>query len=1091
MKRNLSVLAVTVLFALGLSRFALAGQDPNDHGVADTLYLDVWPGDKVLHPPGPWDIRCNLRVTNDIPDPSVDSIAAIVVPLCFTSSSGAANATIDPTKNNTDLYPFPTIDNSVFRHMPNMSTRTEENWMMAYSEAMMGEEWDTRILDLTSQTQIFWLCIVPTGTQDKRFTGGSRLLTATITFTVEDSTVICLDTCLWPPPGHLCFSRSDAYCYVPQIWDDYLEQESYCFRPCVGEGPTFIAHFTTREGEPYPFDVIVSDGEWVQEFDDATYVETEVPEAATYTVRYSFGEEDEIRSRLYFPFVNCETREFEFFLPDSSEWYRRTRPVLTYQEIGAEAILTWQWDEINNTLTYNVTVSDTSKLVGTAVFVGFCTGPLYAIEEEQFVGVLSPCSGHKCSSHSAQYIHDLTLGDFYCMVKYAEIDSNFGALRVGSAFHNDAYILVTWEETSFVWDLSGTLYEPEFIDPQYALPPGSYIVQPYGLPGAYVVPRMPVRIEEGIEIYFELFPSTLPVSPDCFTFRILAERPFTDASFYNPFHAPGDSITVHLMTGEYAIQDWWGCFVLPDTLTVDQLLAYPDAGGVDTLEYGIDWLDNQAPGHNMVTVRIAPWIRRLNLIYRGRSTSVVIPNVECANPGDHVCLPILLDNNTTPFGGFELEVEFDYTSMTFVSAQTGELIEGFELFTYRLLPCPACGCCKYKILLYGQHDIPNGVENIGEPIPMTPPGEHRDLVNLCFVVNNDENLRGLKIPVCWEWEGTVVNDTLVEDWECSENTFSSWSGDTLYTSSLLCQFNPDICDDPSDRVQSVLIFQDGVCGQNCGGVDICPAGPDECKRGDVNFNTLTYEVADAVLFASYFVEGTSVFRYDEAYQICATDVNADGRTLTLSDLVYLIRVVLQDAAAIPKPTPSSEVANVIVSGGTISTECAVPIGAILFEFDGTVSPTLLADMEMINRDNKVLVWSCKGKSLSTVEVLSHTGEAELVTVTAVDRDSRELSTSITGRVAPRTFALHPAYPNPFNPFTNLSFNLPEATSYSLKIYNVTGQLVRTYEGAGSVGLNVINWDSKDNAGAEVASGVYFYKLTAGRFSATEKMVMMK
>jgi hypothetical protein len=470
---------------------------------------------------------------------------------------------------------------------------------------------------------------------------------------------------------------------------------------------------------------------------------------------------------------------------------------------------------------------------------------------------------------------------------------------------------------------------------------------------------------------------------------------------------------------------------------------------------------------------------------------VIIPNTDCVNPGDHVCIPILLENHVTPFGGFELEVEFDYTSMTFVGAEPGELIEGFEKFTYRLLPCPSCGCCKYKILLYGQYDMPNGVENIGDPIPLTQPGGYQVLVELCFVVNNDENLRGLKIPVCWEWEGTVVNDTLVEDWECGENTFSSWSGDTLFASHLLCQFNPDLCDDPSDRVQPIVIFQLGICGQNCGGVDVCPAGPGECKRGDVNMNTLTYEVADAVLFASYFVEGTSVFRYDVAYQICATDVNADGRTLTLSDLVYLIRVILHDAVEIPKLTPSSEVANVIVSGGTITTECAASIGAILFEFDADVVPTLLADMEMLHSDNKVLVWSSKGKSFSTAEVLSFEGKTELVTATAVDRDSRELTTSITGKVAPLTFALHPAYPNPFNPFTNLSFTLPEVMEYTLRIYNVAGQLVRSYEDVGSAGLNMIKWDSKDNVGVEVASGVYFYKLTAGGFSSTEKMVILK
>jgi hypothetical protein len=474
-------------------------------------------------------------------------------------------------------------------------------------------------------------------------------------------------------------------------------------------------------------------------------------------------------------------------------------------------------------------------------------------------------------------------------------------------------------------------------------------------------------------------------------------------------------------------------------------------------------------------------------------SQILIPNSECANPGEYVCLPVLLDNNTTPFGGFELALEYDYTSMTLVDVNPGEAIEGFEYFTYRLLPCPLCGCCKYKILIYGQYDMPNGPESIGDPIPMTPMGVYQTLVDLCFVVNNNENLRGLKIPVCFEWEGTIDPETgcLVEDWNCGENTFSSLTGDTLYTSGLCCQFVADLCDDPGDRVDGKLVFQYGVCGQNCGGVDVCPAGPDECKRGDVNYNYVTYEVADAVLFASYFVEGTSVFRYDMAYQICATDVNADGRTLTLSDLVYLIRVILHDAVEIPKLAPSSEIASVMVTDGVVTTECASQIGALLFEFDGTVTPTLLAgNMEMVANGNKVLVWSRTGQTIQNADVMSYTG-AQLVSVQAVDRDSRTLETVITARMTPTAFALHPAYPNPFNPSTNLSFTLPEAASYSMRIYNVAGQLVRSYEGMGSQGLNVITWDGRDNSGSEVSSGIYFYQLTAAGNSATEKMVMMK
>jgi hypothetical protein len=69
----------------------------------------------------------------------------------------------------------------------------------------------------------FWLSMVPTGTADQRYPGGSRVLTATITFTVDDTTTVCLDSCLWPPNGRLLFARSDAVTYTPRT------NLPYCF----------------------------------------------------------------------------------------------------------------------------------------------------------------------------------------------------------------------------------------------------------------------------------------------------------------------------------------------------------------------------------------------------------------------------------------------------------------------------------------------------------------------------------------------------------------------------------------------------------------------------------------------------------------------------------------------------------------------------------------------------------------------------------------------------------------------------------------------------------------------------------------------
>jgi FlgD Ig-like domain len=83
-------------------------------------------------------------------------------------------------------------------------------------------------------------------------------------------------------------------------------------------------------------------------------------------------------------------------------------------------------------------------------------------------------------------------------------------------------------------------------------------------------------------------------------------------------------------------------------------------------------------------------------------------------------------------------------------------------------------------------------------------------------------------------------------------------------------------------------------------------------------------------------------------------------------------------------------------------------------------------------------------------------------------------------------------PNPFNPITAIRFTLASKENVTLAVYDVSGQLVRMLaSGTEDIGTHSITWDGRDNAGTTVGSGVYFYRLNAGKFSATKKMVMLK
>jgi hypothetical protein len=95
-------------------------------------------------------------------------------------------------------------------------------------------------------------------------------------------------------------------------------------------------------------------------------------------------------------------------------------------------------------------------------------------------------------------------------------------------------------------------------------------------------------------------------------------------------------------------------------------------------------------------------------------------------------------------------------------------------------------------------------------------------------------------------------------------------------------------------------------------------------------------------------------------------------------------------------------------------------------------------------------------------------------------------------VIPKEYTLGQNYPNPFNPSTVIPFALPRAGFVSLKVYNIAGQEVANLiAGNLPVGAFRATWDGKDMNGGTASSGVYFYRLKAGDYAETRKMLLMK
>jgi len=102
------------------------------------------------------------------------------------------------------------------------------------------------------------------------------------------------------------------------------------------------------------------------------------------------------------------------------------------------------------------------------------------------------------------------------------------------------------------------------------------------------------------------------------------------------------------------------------------------------------------------------------------------------------------------------------------------------------------------------------------------------------------------------------------------------------------------------------------------------------------------------------------------------------------------------------------------------------------------------------------------------------------------------SLSVDENITPLTFSLYQNYPNPFNPITTLKYDLPEDSFIDIIVYdmlgNVVNNLVNKNQNSGS---KSVQWDATNNQGELVSAGVYLYKIQAGEFSQTKKMILLK
>ena len=206
----------------------------------------------------------------------------------------------------------------------------------------------------------------------------------------------------------------------------------------------------------------------------------------------------------------------------------------------------------------------------------------------------------------------------------------------------------------------------------------------------------------------------------------------------------------------------------------------------------------------------------------------------------------------------------------------------------------------------------------------------------------------------------------------------------------------------------------------------------------------------------------------------AWDVNQDGQ-VNVFDLILVSQYLGGDAASNPQADVNDD--------GTINISDLIVVAQHLGE-STAAAPSGVAVIDSLELDPAMVqAWIAQAR----VE-----NDGSLAFQQGIENLQRLLASLL-----PEKTVLLPNYPNPFNPETWIPYDLAEAADVTVRIYAADGVLVRMlalgHQAAGiyQTRSRAVYWDGKNEVGESVASGVYFYTLTAGDFAATRKMLIMK
>jgi hypothetical protein len=443
--------------------------------------------------------------------------------------------------------------------------------------------------------------------------------------------------------------------------------------------------------------------------------------------------------------------------------------------------------------------------------------------------------------------------------------------------------------------------------------------------------------------------------------------------------------------------------------------------------------------------------------------------------GRHCYVDVTMTGGNELVCGFELLLGYDPKALIFQTATFGDKFSaegcGWEYFNYRF--GSATSCPDATLRFTGIAETANGPHHPTCYRPEMP----ATMFTVDFLVTNDPIYESAFVPIKFYWQRCDDNGIAFHP-DNDSGTFGLAIETAVWTHNgtgyAECTTVPTEFPTYFGAMDSCIEFQppNRPLRQRClhlfnGGVQIARRhGVGEI--GDVNLNMRPFEIADAVVFKNYFIEGEATFRISVERQSRATDANRDGDLLTIADLVYMFRIIIGDAVPYNQLEPEASIYR--YENDTLSIH--EPVGAVFVLAPGNVTPVNLTDSLEIGcsydgTNTHILLSSLSGMADSGQLLYLPGGYTQIEAATPQGAEMALVDDTATIRLW--------ASPNPFEDSTTISFDWKYGDNYLIVIYDVSGKEVAGFSSHAGGSFQSVVWRAEN-----IDAGVYFARLLLGK-----------